>query len=125
MRGTTLTLEYPPPLNNMYPTVVVKGKAIRVTSSRAKKYKRDVAEIAEKAGMVKLTGPVTVRFLVYRKERRGDLDGTFKAILDALKGIAYNDDEQVNVLLSRRFEDKLNPRVVVTVAATADAFPRR
>lgn len=39
---------------------------------------------------------VEVFALIVRRSRRGDSDNLMKAILDAIKGIVYNDDRQVS-----------------------------
>ena len=50
-----------------------------------------------------------------RPRRIGDLDNVLKSLLDSMKGIAFVDDGQIVELRLRRFDDKLRPRVEVTV----------
>lgn len=64
-----------------------------------------------------MDGPVQVTMLVYRPARRGDLDNTAKAILDALQGHAYHDDSQIVMLHMERFDDKEDPRVEIRVTS--------
>ena len=57
---------------------------------------------------------VTLRF--YRgNARRCDIDNLVKAVLDALQGVIFQDDEQIDILYAEKHKDKLNPRVEVLV----------
>jgi crossover junction endodeoxyribonuclease RusA len=60
-------------------------------------------------------GPVAVYLHVYRARKAGDLDNSAKVLLDALQGVAYNDDAQIVELHLYRHDDKANPRVEVEV----------
>lgn len=113
-----LTLPYPPSANAYWR--VWKGRIL--VSAQARAYKARVgfqAAAAKARGGVSpyltLAGPVVVSVALYRPQRRGDLDNTLKVLLDALKGIAFVDDSQVVEIHARRFDDKANPRVEVTV----------
>lgn len=103
-----LTLPYPPSANRYWRAA--RGRVF--VSKEAKDFKAKVAEIAK---ATPLTGPVDVRLMVYRPARRGDLDNSIKVTLDALKGIAFEDDAQVESLCAFRYDDKDNPRVDVVV----------
>lgn len=110
-----LVLPYPPPLNNLYRNVPGKG---RVKTDRAKQYADDVARVAiATQALPPLAKAVSVTLDVYRPRKRGDLDGTAKAILDAIQGIAWVDDEQVVEIHMRRHLDRDDPRVELTVRA--------
>jgi crossover junction endodeoxyribonuclease RusA len=57
---------------------------------------------------------VAVRFY-FKTKRRRDLDNQNKLVLDALNGIVYEDDSQIDELrLYRRF-DSLEPRIEVQI----------
>ena len=86
-----------------------------VVSEAAKTYKAGVWLVAQHAGMRPFTGPVAVRVHVYRARKVGDLDNFAKVTLDALQGIAYQDDAQIVELHSWRHDDAQNPRVEVEV----------
>lgn len=109
----TATLPYPPSANNLYATV--RGR--RVLTAQGRRFKATAATTALAAGMRPMTGEVQVRIDVYRPRRAGDLDNTLKSILDSLKGVAWADDSQVKRIDAERFEDKANPRAVVTIEA--------
>jgi len=86
-----------------------------VVSEAAKTYKAGVWLVAQYQGMHPFTGPVAVYVHVYRARKAGDLDNANKVLLDALCGIAYQDDAQIVELHSWRHDDKDNPRVEVEV----------
>ena len=107
----TVTLPYPPSVNNLYATV---GRR-RVLSKDGRVFKSTVALEARRQGMRPLDGFVSVSVVIYRPKRAGDLDNRIKALLDGLKGVAFTDDEQVDEIHAVRREDAANPRAVVTV----------
>lgn len=112
-----LTLPYPPALNNLYITVMMKGRPVRVPSGRAKAFKKEVQKIAQPFFRQLILGDVGILFRLYRPRRVGDLDGYFKAVFDALTGIAWVDDGQITKIDAERFEDKINPRVEIEIYA--------
>ena len=110
-----LTLPYPPLVNNLYVTLMLKGRPTRVPSGREKKYKTAVARVCKAEKIEPFVGEVAMKIMVYRPRRAGDLDGHFKAVIDGLKGFAFHDDKQVSWLFAERFEDKDEPRVEVQI----------
>jgi len=110
-----LTLPYPPALNNLYLTVMMKGRPVRVPSPRAKQFKKDVGKIATPIFRQLILGDVGIVLRLYRPRRAGDLDGYFKAVFDALTGIAWVDDSQITKIEAERFDDKTNPRVEIEI----------
>lgn len=108
-----LTLPFPPYVNNMYLTLMMKGRPVRVPSGEAKKYKKAVAK---RCGHLRpFTGELRLELKVYRPRRIGDLDGTFKALIDSMKGFAFIDDKQITEIHAFRLDDKMNPRVEVEI----------
>lgn len=74
---------------------VVKGRAFtpKATADCERKIK------AEARNMPKLKGKIAVQiFLTYKSRVRPDLDNAAKTVLDALNGVAYDDDKQVRFL---------------------------
>ncbi len=102
-------LPYPPSVNRMYRAV--NGRSILSAEGRA--YKARVSSLAFECKP--FSGTVAVELAFYRPARRGDLDNLLKATLDALKGVAFVDDAQVQRIAAVRREDKALPRVEVTV----------
>lgn len=111
-----LALPYPPTANLYWR--IFRGHAAK--SPQARKYQRTVALLA-KVSMGPsgrpLEGPISVKLSVYRPRRLGDLDNTLKVILDALRGIAFEDDSQVVRIEANREDDAKNPRAIITVEA--------
>ena len=102
-----ITLPYPPTANlywRMFRNRIVK-------SADARNYQKRVALIAR--GFRKLVGPVGIHVKAYRPRRIGDLDNTLKVVLDALRGIAYEDDKQIISIHADRYDDKANPRLEI------------
>jgi Holliday junction resolvase RusA-like endonuclease len=94
---------------------MMKGRPVRVPSKEAKDFKKAVVEICRRFEVKPFIGEVAVSLKVFRPRRVGDIDNTFKATFDALKGFAYNDDGQIAELTASRFEDKNNPRVEIQI----------
>ncbi len=70
-------------------------------------YRQQVAEQGQKVFKKPFTGELTVVLLYVIKKIKGqepDLDNLTKVTLDALKGIAYRDDYQVNPSRVERFD---------------------
>lgn len=109
----TLTLPYPPTVNHMYR----RARGHLALTPEALAFRHAVRMIAMMQDVRPITGPVAVFIDVYRPRRRGDLDNVLKAVLDALNGIAYRDDEQVEQINANRYEDKRAPRIEVSVVA--------
>lgn len=112
----TITLPYAPSANN-YRVPIKLGKFVRlILSKEARTYFAKAEAIIKAAQLTPLEGPVRLDFAVYRPRRSGDLTNRLKIAEDCLKGHAYHDDEQVEHVTARRFEDKLNPRIEITVS---------
>lgn len=109
----TLVLPYPPTVNHMYR----RARGHLALTPEALAFRHAVRMIAMVQGVTLITGRVAVFLDVYRPRRRGDLDNILKATLDALNGIAYRDDEQVQQITAVRYDDKRAPRVEVSVVA--------
>jgi len=107
-------LPYPPSANNYWRSIVINGRGRVVVSREAKAFKKAVS--AALAGVSPISGPVSLTATFYRPRKRGDLDNLLKVTCDALKGIAYHDDEQIEQITAYRKEDKANPRVELSIA---------
>ena len=111
-----LTLPVPPSVNRYWRSAVVNGHAQVFLSDEARAYKREVALLTRL--IVPFTRNVVLNFTVFRPRRKGDLDNYEKALLDALKGAVYLDDDQVVEIHAYRDDDRLNPRVVLSAWET-------
>jgi crossover junction endodeoxyribonuclease RusA len=116
-RVINLTLPMAPPVNNLYATIMVKGRPVRIPSKESKVFKKAVADLCMVNRVQPFIGDVAVRMKVYRPRKAGDLDNYFKAVLDSLKGFAFTDDKQITMLFAERFDDKNDPRVEVRIWA--------
>lgn len=117
MTALVLHFPFPPPLNNLYVNIPRRG---RVKSKRYLTWHR--AALNEVLPQVKT--PINLRFngnfivdiaLGRPDKRKRDIDGTAKAILDLLTGIAWADDSQV-VDLRMRWADVVG--AIVTIQPT-------
>lgn len=122
---TTLVLPYPISANAYWRSFVPKGwsRASVYVTREAKAYKEHCALIAKTAGL-KPKGhtkfALDVRF--YQKDnRRFDIDNVCKITLDALKGVVYDDDSQVQRLHAEKMGPSAQPRLEVEVREYAAA----
>lgn len=142
--GMCLVLPYPVSANRYWRSFVPRGsqRAVTVVSDEAKAYKREVAWLAQAAGLRLIAGPVDMEIDLYparpqdwakraRKApsswwyeglRRLDLGNCEKVLSDALQGIAYVDDAQIVRQRKELMEpDEHGARVVVVVRSLAVA----
>jgi Holliday junction resolvase RusA-like endonuclease len=116
------TLPYPPSANDYWRHVTIHGKPRVIVTANARSFKAAAALAARAQGARVLKGPVEVAITVYRPRRIGDLDNTQKVLLDALRGVAFEDDSQVVHIEAWRMDDKSNPRAEVIVQALGDGW---
>lgn len=109
------TLPMPPSANVYWRNVVIGGKARTLVSEDAKNYKKEVGKLAHRLGMRPAVGDVSVAITLYRNQASGDLDNRIKVTLDTLRGVAFEDDKQVVEIHARRFDDKGNGRIIISV----------
>lgn len=107
-----VTIPYPPSVNRYWRRSAV-GMYL---SKEGRQFKEKVKQIVGDSHQP-LTGPVQVLIHVFRPQKRGDLDNILKATLDSFNGLLYIDDSQIVKILAIRGDDKLNPRVEVTINA--------
>ena len=107
-----------PPSANRYWRYGTNGVYV---SEEAAKYKEGVQWKALHQHMTPMAGEVAIYINVYRARKVGDLDNFAKVCLDALKGAAYVDDNQVTELHMWRHDDKHEPRIEVEIRSTKGA----
>lgn len=136
----TLTLPYPLSANRYWRPVPIGKHITIVPTKEAKQYRKDVASLCAVAGVrTPLSGRVAVDVRLYphrpldwqkRMRLHGeawddtvmciDVDNANKVLLDALKGVAIDDDKWVRKLTAERMEpDGGEARVVVTITRIA------
>ena len=113
----TLTLPEPPSANRWWRNVAGR----MVLSRRARQYKQDVALRMIAARVRKIAAPqeVQIELTWYRGRRSGDLDKRIGILLDALQGVAIDNDSQIVRIVATRADDQANPRAVITIAGAA------
>lgn len=96
-----------------FPTTYMtpEGKALKEA------YQWEAQAQAAKAGFKPLAGDlaVSIRFFLCTHRKR-DLDNMNKLVLDALTGIAWEDDSQIADLRLTRAYDRASPRIEITVS---------
>lgn len=111
-----LTLPMPPSVNRLWR----QGRGGRVyKTDAARVFAWEVAAAAQHAGVQLLTGDVAVSMWVYVARKNADTDNFCKCTLDALQGLAYENDKQVVELhLYKRYANKKTARIEVEISAT-------
>jgi len=109
----SLVLPLPPSVNSYWRSVpATRNRVARVLiSERGRRFKRACRLAASAQCANPIEGDVSLRAVVYFKDRRRDLDNCLKPLLDALNGIVYRDDRQVAHLDFTKRLDPRNPRV--------------
>lgn len=143
-----IVLNLPYPISaNRYWRPVNLGKHISIVPTKeAKQYREQVAWIARAAGARQpLAGRIAVDLKLYphrpqdwktRQRKLGaawddsvqciDLTNAEKVLMDALNGVAFEDDKQVRRYTAERMEpDEHGARVVLTIQAIAEPAPQR
>lgn len=135
----TLTLPYPISANRYWQTRVIrKGAqtmAMTYVSAEAKAFKEKVGWLAKAAGVrAPILGRVAISYILHphcpqdahRRAKRDpytwddtvqciDLDNAQKVLLDALKGVAIEDDKWVRKITAERGMPVEGGRLVVTI----------
>jgi Holliday junction resolvase RusA-like endonuclease len=122
----TVTLPEPPSANRWWRTTIIPAKGKRPAtvntylSKEAREYKERIGRAS--AALIIAEGPVALRIDWYRGREAGDLDKRLGVALDAMQGVFYRNDDQVVTIAARRFLDRANPRLVVTVQSVDPAL---
>lgn len=90
----SVTLPMPPSTNNLFATVIVKGKLRRIRSKKYDAWCNEANWLVRIAAAAKqIEGPYSLQLWAKRTTKRRDLDNLAKPICDALvKGGAIADD---------------------------------
>jgi len=95
------------------------GAGGHVTAPRTRKWQDKIKHHALNAIHPKdrrQEGPVSIRMRFWRETRRAcDWDNLAKSVCDALNGIAYEDDSQIDIALVTRGVDPHFPRVEIEI----------
>lgn len=108
-----LYLPEPPSANRWWRNV--RGRM--VLSREAREYKARVALFASfgAARVIRAPTTVSVKLIWHRGRKSGDLDKRLGVLLDALQGVAYENDSQITRITAERFDSPGRYSVVVHV----------
>lgn len=110
-----ITLPEPPSANRYWRKW--RNRIVRTRAAEA--YRDEVATRITISRFLRISGPVALEVRWFRSRKSGDLDNRLKVLLDALNGVAYEDDSQVVELHAYRSDDKNNPRVEIEITEAA------
>lgn len=96
----------PPSVNHYYGNRIMGKRIIRYITKEGKAF-RNIVEKCCKSKMEPTKSKVELAvYLYFNDKRKRDLDNYMKALQDALNGIAYEDDNQIDCLLVHRMKSK-------------------
>jgi Holliday junction resolvase RusA-like endonuclease len=101
--------------------VHLNGKPAFIKSTKARNYLKDFQWQCPKLSPL-LTGDLAVYIRIHYASRRPDLDES--VILDAMQGLIYENDRQVKEKHVFHALDKENPRSLIVVTRTTDAWAK-
>lgn len=104
-------------VNETYRVVRFGKRAGLTKTSTARAYQDAIRIYARQAmrGELPHTRPVEVSLWFTFRTSRSDIDGPVKSTLDAMNGIVYLDDAQIQRLVIHRCVDRHHPGVEVSV----------
>lgn len=112
-----ITLPVPPSANRWHRTI--NGRPI--LSREARLYTRVAMTLAmaQKVQCIHAPTEVEVAIVWYRQRKSGDVDKRGAIMLDALQGIAYDNDSQIRRYSIERYENKQSPRMEIEITEAA------
>ncbi len=112
-----LILPYPPSMNRIWRSIVIKGQVRVLLSKEGREYREEVGIYLARAGRPHLLGRIALHITAHVPDKaRRDLDNVCKASLDAMEhGGLYDNDGQIDELVIRR--GVLRPHGQLDVAA--------
>ena len=94
---------------------------------RNAEYRQRIQTAARAAmkGSAPMTGAIEANVKLFRRfkptaRNYGDVDNHAKALFDGMNQIVFDDDRQIVRCVVEKFQDKLNPRVEVTIQKITD-----
>ena len=112
-----LTLPVCPSANDWHRVV---NNRVHLTH-KARGYTKSIINLAIAQNCKPIHAPkdIDVEIVWYRARKSGDVDKRGAVLLDALQGIAYDNDSQIRSYFILREEDKANPRMEVCIMEAA------
>lgn len=123
-------LELPYPISTNRYWRIFRGDS--VVSADAKAYKNTIKNIAAEKNIVPFNGNVSLQIIIYPKRNKDgsanakvlDLDNCLKVVLDALQGVAYDNDKQV-VALTAKYANEPKENGGVKVCIEPQTFEKK
>lgn len=93
------------------------GYMVKYMTKEGKALKEDYQWQAKSQWKKKmLTGDLSISVsFFFGTKRKADIDNFSKILFDALTGIVWEDDSQIQEVTLRKFLDKSNPRIEITI----------
>jgi len=103
---------HPMSVNHMYGSTKKGG---RFLTKEGKRWKENIKlECLSKFGRINSREPIIVQVVYYFPDnRKRDVSNYDKILLDALSGVLYVDDSQIQCASLHKFIDKKNPRTII------------
>lgn len=116
-----LTLPVCPSANDWHRSIVIRGQVRVLLTKTAREYTETAGKLAMAQGCKAINAPkdIDVEIVWYRARKAGDVDKRGAVLLDALQGIAYDNDSQIRSYFIVRQEDKNDPRMEITIMEVA------
>ena len=112
-----ILLGKPRSTGGIYKNAVIRGFVHRYMSNEGKKLKESYQWQAKSQWKGKpLEGDVEVNIIIYfGDKRKNDWDNFHKISMDALTGVVWVDDSQIQKATVIKAYDKQNPRIEITI----------
>ena len=104
----------PVPVNSLYS--IHHGR--KLLTKRGREKKEEIAfelRTKFKGSITSEEVPLIELGFFFGDNRRRDVDGPIKFIMDAFSGVVYEDDSQLKSIRATKHIDKTNPRIEVTI----------
>lgn len=111
-----LELPFPPSVNQCYRSIPRGKICTSILSKRGREYKERVGNLLEGDSKLLTDKKLLVNIKLFMPDRRRrDIDNYTKALLDALTGLVWEDDSQIDILVLSREPVEKGGRVKLTV----------
>ena len=114
----------PVPKGRPRSVVSASGRLRTYTPRRTQDYEAEIGAewIAARKTYAPFGGPVSLLIAVFEKRHPADLDNYVKVVLDALNGLAFEDDKQVEELHATIERKADTPGITVTVSTIEEVL---
>jgi Holliday junction resolvase RusA-like endonuclease len=96
-----LTVPVKPVPKGRHQVRLYRGGVVSYTPQKTREYEKKVRAYAKKQRIKQVNGKVAV-VAVFYTSNQGDVDNLTKSLLDALNGVAWEDDRQVKAVVAEK-----------------------